>query len=126
MKNMEDKIIHTDGGLEGYRLIDGKPRGQGYAKVNLSKDDRTLFHMNTLDNTNQEAELFALFCAVCVALKTEIYTIYSDSEWAIKLVSGEYTSKDPRFKLLVASIKPIIKYYKIKIKWIAREQNLAT
>lgn len=132
---MSKKItsIYADGGLKTEESNIGlfqydplRPRGQGYGKVNLSKNERIQVFLPSIDNTNNEAELFAVLLAITICIKKNIKTIYTDSEFVVKTVNREYKVNEERLKLLVYSLISLIGYYQIQVKWISRDSNLAT
>jgi ribonuclease HI len=125
---MNQDELHVDGGFITNKLIFevSKPRGQGYAKVNYDKDTRQEIYLPTLDNTNQEAELFALLCGLTECIRLNKKRIVTDSEWAMHMAKGEYKPKDDRFKLFANALSTLVKFYKIEIQWTRRETNYAT
>ncbi len=120
------KKIYCDGGLNIQSFFNPQsPRGQAVAKVNFSKDQRLTLYLDSNDNTNQEAEIFALFFALMEAIKNNIKVIYTDSQWLVGAISY-YKLKEPRLKLPCLILRSLIKHYQIEVKWIERENNLAT
>lgn len=120
--------LHVDGGFVTNKLMFdvSKPRGQGFAKVNYDKDTRQEFYLPSQENTNQEAELFAILCGLTECIRLGKKVICTDSEWAMHMAKGEYKPKDDRFKLITYSLYSLLKFYEIEIKWVPREQNYAT
>jgi ribonuclease HI len=125
---MNQDALHVDGGFIVNKLIFDihKPRGQGYAKINYDKDNRQEIYLPSQDNTNQETELFALLCGLTECIRLGKKHIVTDSEWAMHMAKGDYKPKDDRFKLITYALQSLLKFYKIEITWINREQNYAT
>jgi len=119
------KKIHVDGGIYNASLYG--QYGQGYAKINNSPTHRYEIRLPSFENTNNEAELFALLCGVVEIAKYKgIKIICSDSEYVVKTVNGEFKTKEPRLNLMVHALRTLTTYYAIEIKWISREKNYAT
>ena len=118
------KLLHCDCGLYNTQLYG--QYGQGFAKINLTPNKRLELSLETKDNTNQEAEIFAVLSAITFAIKHKVNTIYSDSQFVVKSVNDNWKVKEPRLKLSIAIIKSLLSYWKIKLQWIRREDNWAT
>jgi len=117
-----EEAIYVDGGLVDYLV---PPHGRAVAKTVIPPNNRVDCYLPTTNNTNNEAELFAILFGVVRAVKENIKIVYTDSQWALGAVTT-YKVKNPRLKLLSNCIKALLKFYEIEIKWISREENLAT
>ncbi|MCX6659950.1 MAG: reverse transcriptase-like protein, partial [Candidatus Bathyarchaeota archaeon] len=52
-------------------------------------------------------------------------TIYSDSQLAVRQLSGEYEIRDPKLKILAAKVQQLCQNRAVTFRWIPREKNLA-
>jgi len=121
---MKNNTIFCDGGL-----LNTNPelaRGQAYAKVNHSKDERIELYLNSNLNTSQEAEIFALFVAVCEAIRTNKNVIQSDSQFVVNSILKNWKIKTDRLRLSIQILKSLIEHYQIKLEWVKRDKNLST
>jgi ribonuclease HI len=123
-----EKVIHCDGGLviNPFLFNVSHPRGRATAKINFSPNDRMVLSLDSDDNTNNEAELFALLTAIIEAYKRGIKTIYSDSKLMVGIAMENYKVKEERLKLTASIIKRLVKEYQIEVKWCPREKLWAT
>jgi len=113
--------IDVDGGLANYM----RPLGQAYAKVVIN-NQREELSIDMRDNTNNEAELFAILFGITECVKNKKNIICSDSQWAIGATTKDWKIKDRRLKLLSSMIGALLKNYGIVVEWKPREKNLAT
>ena len=121
---MEKNEIFCDGGLININQF--LARGQAVTKVNHSKNERLELYLNSNQNTSQEAEIFALFVAICEAIRTNKKIIKSDSQFVINSILKDWNIKEERLKLSILILRSLIKHYKIDLVWIRREENLST
>jgi len=123
-----EKAIHCDGSLitNPFFFKVGHPRGKATAKINFSPNERIILSLDSDDNTNNEAELFALLVAVVEAYKRGIKTIYSDSKLMVGIAMENYKVKEERLRLTALIIKRLVKEYQIEVKWCPREKLWAT
>jgi len=123
-----EKVIHCDGGLviNPFFFKVSHPRGRATAKINFSPTDRMILSLDSDDNTNNEAELFALLTAIIEAYKRGIKTIYSDSKLMVGIAMENYKVKEERLKLTASIIKRLVKEYQIEVRWCPREKLWAT
>lgn len=122
-----DKTLFVDGGLrtdQGYLIK--IPRGQGYAKINHSPTERIEISLPTHNNTNNEAEFFAILCGITECVRTNKKTIFTDSQFCRDAIIKNWRLKEPRLKLVNSVIIALISHYKLEIKWLPREENMAT
>ena len=84
------------------------------------------------DATNNEAEYQAILLAVNTAIDLAkgwndqyplICKIYTDSELAVKQISGEYRVKNENLKRIHARIVELMDGHKIEVAHIPREEN---
>ena len=118
--------LHADGHCDGSNGIGGVFPQSGYSVVSIDQQ-RLEIPYNKTELTNNEAELLAIFHASFLANEGD--TIFSDSQIAIGMAqNGQAKSKNVgiRFDLLAIATNFIITKKKLTIKWISREENLAT
>lgn len=122
-------ILHVDCGVKDPAMFG--QHGTGYSKINTSPTERKTIYLASHNNTNNEAELFAILTGIAEglnrrrSLKTKI-TIYSDSQWSVNSINHNWKIKEDRLKLIVESIKALIKEYQISLVWKPREELWAT
>jgi len=115
------KYIDVDGGLLQYM----HPYGQAIGKAVVGGERKEL-PIEMKDNTNNEAELFAILFGITECLNNKKKLIYSDSQWSIGAITKNWKIKERRLKLLSSMINALLNHYNIKLKWKPREKNLAT
>lgn len=122
--------IHVDGGLRTYNNPYGfdpkNPRGQGYAKVVLNGVRLPSVDLPKNNNTNIEAEAFAILCGICECVKTGKKEIVSDSKFWIDAITKDWKLQEPRLMFVVQMLQSLIRHYEIILTWVPREKNLAT
>ena len=119
--------LYVDGGLKtNQTFLVHTPRGQGYAKVNYSPDERVEFNLPTFNNTSQESEFFAILCGITECIQTNKTTIITDSQFCFNALTKSWKLQEPRLKLINACLRSLLLHYHIKLEWKPREENLAT
>lgn len=101
--------------------------GKAIARVTstLRAYDKTVY-LESTDNTSQEAEAFALVAGIIEANRTNKTIIFTDSQFWFNVVNQDWNMRQERLKLVAAIIKALIEEYKLELKWVPREENLAT
>ena len=74
--------------------------------------------------TNNQAEYRAIIAALQGVSGVKL-TIYSDSQLAVRQLSGEYEIRDPKLKILAAKVQQLCQNREVTFRWIPREKNLA-
>jgi len=86
----------------------------------------SIFFLKWLESFLQEAEIFALFLAICEAIRTNKKIIKSESQFVVNSILKDGNIKEERLKLSILVLKSLIKHYGIDLVWIRREENLST
>ena len=119
--------IHVDGGFKTNQLyMVEMPRGQGYAKVNHSPTERIEINLPTQNNTSQEAEFFAIICGITECIRTKKKIICTDSKFCYEAITEKWQLKEPRLKLICSAARALLSHYQLEIRWLQREENMAT
>lgn len=123
-----DNTIHVDGGLKiNQTLFDlHVPRGKGYAKINHSPTERIEIELPKENNTNIEAEIFAIICGITECIRTNKKIIITDSKFWVDAINKNWKLKEERLKLTGQIARALILHYDLKLQFIRREDNLAT
>ena len=125
--NILPDAIHVDGGFKtDQTYLVEMPRGQGYAKINHSPTERIEISLPTNNNTNNEAEFFAILCGVTECIRTKKKVIYTDSQFCMDAIVKKWKLSEPRLKLISAACCALLSHYKLEIRWLKREENMAT
>jgi ribonuclease HI len=75
-------ILVSEGNIIDENIRDGAPRIESYGHISQSPN-----------TTNNRAEIAAVLAALCIAPRDQPLTIYSDSEYIIKVAQGIYRMK---------------------------------
>jgi len=126
--------IYVDGHLHG---TNGQAKS-GYIEYEVQKNDGTIMEhekLNVFKNnlTSNEIELVSVLKGLMLASmqcqNTKEIVVYSDSQWTVNMVAGDWECQEDRLILLVQYLKSEYKElmdYGIRIKWIPRKQNPVT
>jgi ribonuclease HI len=118
--------VYCDGGLEDYDFF--QVRGRAIGKVNLSSkiSARKTVKLYSQTNTCIESEFLAILLGLTYAIKKNRKLVLSDNEWCVETINGINNASEPRLKLMAESLRALYQHWGITLKWVPREENLAT
>jgi len=101
----------------------GNPGPGGWAAVTLDGAELSGHKEHT---TNNEMEATAILRVLEATPLDESLVIYTDSEWAVKAISGEYQVKSSRLMPIVAGINRRVsaRMLETRIEWIRGHAGL--
>ena len=114
--------INTDGACKG------NPGEMGIGIVFKDDNNNILeeFSQNLGEGTNNVAELTAIKIALerAVELKANMINLFSDSEWCVKVLNGQYKAKKTHLITILDEIKTVLPSFEmVKFHWVPRLEN---
>lgn len=110
---MDEYIAYTDGGCQNLSTY-----GEGASAYIILKNDKIIKNASKgfLNTTNNRMEMLAILSAVCSLPDESSVTIYSDSDYAIKVLSGQWKAKTNHE--LINKYRERSKHLQIKFQWV--------
>lgn len=110
---MQNYIAYTDGGCQNLSTF-----SEGASAYIILKDGKVIKTASKgfLNTTSNRMEILAILSVVCSLPEDSSVTIYSDSEYAIKVLSGQWRAKTNHD--LIVKYRERAKYLQIKFQWV--------
>ena len=110
---MDEYIAYTDGGCQNLSTY-----GEGASAYIILKDNKIIKNASKgfLNTTNNRMEMLAILSVVCSLPDESSVTIYSDSDYAIKVLSGQWKAKTNHD--LINKYRERSKHLQIKFQWV--------